>query len=295
MIDGKRQGQEITLNLNTPQGPYLHQHVTTDDGSPTLASTNAEGVTETMHHRGGALSETLYIYGPAITLAVSRPVARVMSLGLGLGYNEILAAALCPEECSLRMITFEMDPSLTESFLAWIHGSETSRHRAAYEWIENQLLTQHRPQSGAQSGNQPDAQRADFLSTLSASRPRERLRTWLRNGQFEVRGRFPEALATERFHAFLYDAFSRKMSDNLWSEFFLTQLLNRHAEADALFATYAATGDLRRALKKNQFEVIARKGFAGKKESLLGARGVFRDLGLARELALSPVLNESST
>lgn len=291
MIDGKRQDQEITLNLNTPQGPYLHRHVTTDDGSPTLASTNAEGITETMHHRGGALSETLYIYGPAITLAVSRPVARVMSLGLGLGYNEILAAALCPEECSLKMITFEMDPSLTEGFLAWIRGSEISPHRAAYEWIENQLLTQHRAQSDAQ----PAPQRAALSNTLSATRPRDRLRTWLNNGQFEVRGRFPEALATERFHAFLYDAFSRKMSENLWSEFFLTQLLNRHAEADALFATYAATGDLRRALKQNQFEVIARKGFAGKKESLLGARGVFRDLGLARELALSPVLNESST
>ncbi|MEO0336841.1 MAG: hypothetical protein AAF202_10620, partial [Pseudomonadota bacterium] len=74
--------------------PSKYRRLTTKDGSPTLEIT-VEGVNENMHNFHGAFSETDYIYGEALRWALASPVPtlRVLSVGLGLGYNEIMTAA----------------------------------------------------------------------------------------------------------------------------------------------------------------------------------------------------------
>ena len=67
----------------------------TEDGSQTLRLGLGEGASEAMHSLRGAFSETDYIYGEALRAALTRgwPL-NVLSMGLGLGYVELLSAAL---------------------------------------------------------------------------------------------------------------------------------------------------------------------------------------------------------
>lgn len=73
------------------------QFVLTKDGSPT-AFFDLEGSdgyqNEKMHHSAGAFQETIYVYGPALQWAfanIEKP--RILSLGTGIAYNEIISAA----------------------------------------------------------------------------------------------------------------------------------------------------------------------------------------------------------
>jgi hypothetical protein len=77
--------------------------VETADGS--LTACFGEG--ETMHSLRGAFNETVYIYGTALDRARSAATRssqlsfspRTLSLGLGLGYVEILSAAYALKSC----------------------------------------------------------------------------------------------------------------------------------------------------------------------------------------------------
>src|SRR5262249_23635737 len=102
------------------------QVVSTLDGSPTLRLFQDGKWTETMHSPKGAWSETLYIYADAMKAALEHgwPL-RVFSLGLGLGYNELVYAAHAVqlEESRLahcHMSSYEAVTFLSESFLHWI-------------------------------------------------------------------------------------------------------------------------------------------------------------------------------
>ena len=97
---------------------------TTSDGSPSLCIANSTGYTEKMHHSAGALSESIYIYYAALEAATQRqwPI-RALSLGLGLGYNEILVAAhAVKRNGSAVLYSFEIEPALIKSFLDWVHN-----------------------------------------------------------------------------------------------------------------------------------------------------------------------------
>ncbi len=77
------------------EAPLQFTFITTDDGSPSVRLGQGEGSSEAMHNLRGAFTETLYIYGHAIDLALaSNFEPRVLSLGLGLGYVETLSAGL---------------------------------------------------------------------------------------------------------------------------------------------------------------------------------------------------------
>ncbi len=68
------------------------QREITRDGSLTLRACGSDA--EAMHHSGGALDETLFVYGePLIEIfeRIHRP--RIFSLGLGVGYVEFVTAA----------------------------------------------------------------------------------------------------------------------------------------------------------------------------------------------------------
>jgi len=233
-----------------------HQPILTEDGSPSLQTTYDNGVTEKMHHFRGALTESVYVYLPAIEWALARNPAgtcRVMSLGLGLGYNELLSlGAAVRSGQELRIITFELDPVLIDQFNFWLMDSPASSWNSIYDSILKLVA---------------DSLDLDPGDLKSAARQAVARQIW------ELRGAFPKCLAiTDQFQAVLYDAFSAKMDEPLWRQEFLSEFLRAHAAPSCAFATYAATGALKRALKENGFLLEPKPGFGGKKECTFAIR-----------------------
>ena len=227
---------------------------TTEDGSPTLIWSRDDGYEEKMHHSGGALSESLFIYQTALREALARGwPGRVLSLGLGLGYNELIAAAefLKSGVEDWKLWSFEAEDSLRENFSGWLSGDAP------------ELAEIH----------------ADILRRIAASSgisPAE-LFTFAREGfdrgQLELRGRFPEDVAgVEGGTCVFYDAYSKKMDADLWEENSLAGRMAPLLAPGCVLSTYAATGSMNRALKTLGFRLLPRAGFLGKRESTLAIR-----------------------
>ena len=233
-----------------------HKPILTDDGSPSLVTTYENGVTEKMHHFRGALTESIYVYVPAIewSLGQARSPA-IMSLGLGLGYNELLAVAVGLQHEGpdrLRIVTFEADEKLRSSFVDWLLATHPTALDESYTAVLNQIAT---------------------AMTVPAHQLKETAADLYRSGAWELRGSYPECLSShDLFHGILYDAFSSKMDEPLWSEEHLRKFLTQHASPTCAFATYASTGNLKRSLRAHGFKMEFKPGFGGKKECTFATR-----------------------
>ncbi|MCB0356878.1 MAG: hypothetical protein KDD40_07720, partial [Bdellovibrionales bacterium] len=111
-----------------------YQLICTADGSPSLHWLDSG---EAMHNRQGALSESLAIYGECIKESILKNKhAHILSIGLGLAYNEIITSALClllkPKEIYIE--SFEAEDTLRESLLDWLTG-KTCQLFASYDYI----------------------------------------------------------------------------------------------------------------------------------------------------------------
>lgn len=224
----------------------------TADGSPTLRLHYENGVDgESMHHSGGAAAETEYIYKSVIETAVQRmPDLKLSVVGLGLGYIEISWAIACLKQKSnlqSRFISFETEDVLKNKFLTWMSNEDPAiyddvcRALGASEYIKQikEIL---------KSNREPAAFKGNLVSDYDKS---------------------------NSYNVICFDAFSKKTSEELWTEEFLTQFLARAAHSDCIFTTYACTGSLKRALKNNGFQLIDRLRFKSSRESTLAVRGVF--------------------
>jgi hypothetical protein len=231
--------------------------IITADGSPSLMIADSTGYVEKMHHTAGAMTETVYIYGSALneTLDQGWPL-HVLSLGLGLGYNELLVAGTaCArgiQPSSVRLYSFESESLLSQSFLNWVKGAG-SDFSELYADI-----------------------RARIAKELSVNE--NELCRWLKECHgmhtWQIRGAFPtDAEGVHSITCILYDAFSNKMTPELWSEEVLTGAMTAICAPTCVFATYASTGNLKRAFKKTGFGFVKRRGFAGRRESSLAIRG----------------------
>jgi hypothetical protein len=223
----------------------------TQDGSPSLKEI------ECMHHRAGAYSETQYIYGEAIrkALALQIPKYSVLVVGLGLGYIELIAMGeylkLVESSPNLpfRMVSFESDIFLKESFLAWLTDQIQETHPLfkVYQNIGNFIDQKYNLNSIKQA--------------LSKAYNRQE---WICEALLKK-----ETIPSEQFHLILFDAFSSKSTPELWSEEFLTTALKRLSASTCVFSTYACTGILKRTLKSCNYEVLIRAGFFGKRDATL--------------------------
>lgn len=228
----------------------------TADGSPSLRVANSDGYVEKMHHSDGALSESLYIYGEAVDEIIKhRWPLRVLSLGLGLGYNELIVAAKAVQSGVLPqnslLYSFEIEPLLRESFLNWVLG-QPGAFQELYDLILQSLA------AGIQM--KTDA-----------------ILDWLKQAYqsdcWRIRASFPnEAHDVKEMTCMLYDAFSNKMSPELWTEEVITSQLQNLCAETCVFSTYAATGALNRALRTTGFQKQERPGFSGKRESTFAIR-----------------------
>lgn len=240
----------------------------TADGSPTLRHIEALPGWETgesMHHSGGALEETLIVYGEPlkeIFAKVDRP--HILSLGLGMGYVELVTAAEAMKQGkTCEIYTLESVQALIDVFEKNLLG----------EWPEGEIKT----------GLDEVIQKVAEARGLAPKDLKEFMAQMVRDGSWVCAGALSaDRMPTRRFHGILYDAFSAKTNPELWTEDFLNRFVAECTEQDCLFSTYACTGALKRALRGGGFEVIQRDGFKGKRHSTLGRRGVFR---MAQEIA----------
>lgn len=213
----------------------------TGDGSPSL-----RGDSEPMHHLGGAYSETQYIYGDALRRLTQWPELtpwKVLVVGLGLGYIELLAMAeAIKNNKPLHLLSYEIKPELVEAFLGWLKGERLEPvYDRLYEFY------------------QKDYPNLDLKTALYKAHL---------EGHWEIRGALEEkSLPSSNYQALLFDAFSGKTTPELWTPEFLAEFLRCVVKEPTVFATYACTGTLRRTLQAAGFAVEKRPGFLGKRDS----------------------------
>ena len=258
--------QTVTLN------GVAYQFITTEDGSPSIRmwGTSSDGTMppEAMHHCAGALSESLYIYGSLLEglRAHGWWPPRILSIGLGCGYNEWIALAMMlhlqhsrnghtaesADPC-LYLESFEADSHLRETFQTWLIDKNILHEQITdpFSILFNDVLT-----------------RIAAHFELEA----EQLKNWGRElyegHQWIVRDRLDSKTHFERkFNAIFFDAFSTKANPKLWSDEFFDGFFLAAADVNCGFSTYAATGRLNRALKRAGFTLVPCQGFSGKRES----------------------------
>lgn len=254
--------QEISAEANKK---FIFE--TTADESPTVrivsepVTSSAEGdLSEAMHSLKGAFSETVYIYGTAIETALTKGFQpSVLSMGLGLGYVELLAAGLFLKNGVLPHaggVSFEIIPELRAWFQSWLAG-DSAALPAEFHRTYDEI-----------------ARRTAVHLAVDADEIRSALAGLVR----EKRWRIEEALTTRtvfqvRFGCICFDAFSSKTTPDLWTEEFLKNFLAAAADERCVLSTYACTGALKRALRDAGFSLDIRMGFASKRDSTFAVRG----------------------
>lgn len=238
----------------------------TGDGSPSLRLLQSVDASkdrgESMHHSGGACSETLMIYGEPIAQVfqkIQKP--HFLVVGLGLGYIELviareaLRAGKEPEEVGL-ITSYESVPELREFFFLWLEDQKESLHAevwTTYEQVLEQVIRG---------------------TELSPGKLKFFLRKHFKNVSDIQTALNADVVLPSKYHCILYDAFSSKTSPHLWEEEFLNYILKTGTFENSLLSTYACKGTLKRALKQQGFEVILREGFQGKRNSTLGLKNI---------------------
>jgi len=228
----------------------------TEDGSPSLRDLHVP-TKEAMHHSGGAWSESLYIYAEALSLfqskfqrSIKEPFC-VASIGLGLGYNELMTLSALNGSDFGQILSFEKNELLEESLLSWL-AERPSPFSELYDHVFN--LCQHR-WKGTPS-------KARMLSFINEKR-------WFFAGPLESPW---GGIKAPKSHLIYYDAFSKKSNDALWDYNFLESFLRERADRPCVFASYACTGALNKVLDQLQFTRLEKPGFHGKRNSTLAWR-----------------------
>ncbi len=230
----------------------------TGDGSPTLVFSRADGYVEKMHHAQGALSESIYIYHHAVMqiLLTDNP-PQILSLGLGMGYNEFLTMAEFYRAgvSNYKVWSFENIPALREGFRSWIKNDPLTELTKVVDQVARMVCTHF-------------------------SIPLEILRTFmlegLNDGRLQLRGSFPEDSQNVQANVVFYDAYSRKMDEALWAEDNLVSSMENVLLPECMFASYAANGSLNRSLRRLGFRPKKMPGFKGKRESTMAFRSQVR-------------------
>ena len=225
----------------------------TSDGSWTL---RLEAGAEAMHSAHGAFAESLLVYGRTMEETIARGwEPRILSVGLGLGYAELLAAGFALRAGVAQALTGESLESLDilrERFQDWLFSTPDVAFAKAYD----DALARTAGALGVGS--------EQIRATLAAA---------IREGRWILRGPLSDSTEfTRPFRCVCYDAFSSKTAPELWTEAFLTSFLAKATGPCCLFSTYACTGPLKRGLKTAGFAVTVLPGFGGKRDRVRAVR-----------------------
>lgn len=223
--------------------PSNTEIITTRDGSPTVKLYCGES----MHSHAGALGESLYIYGEALTWAfnnIAEP--HLMSVGLGLGYNEFIATALAiKNKKSIFIDSFEVIPELKYNFINSL--------KLSHEGLLTDILYKVAKHFEIEI-NDLKIKLLEFIETK----------------KIQISDDVASA-PLKKYDLIFYDSFSQKTSPELWSDEFLNSVIDRLKPTSAI-TTYACVSRFNRLLKAQNFEVTKRPGFASKRDCTFAYR-----------------------
>ena len=251
----------------------------TEDGSPTLEMSGLWS--EAMHSRVGALSESLFIYGEALkSLKDLKVDARILSVGLGVGYNEWISAAEFPDGLGKTggLTSYEISETLRGNFLDLLEISAKSDQNSFFEYLRLQTNSAESPSSvGSKAVTAAQAAAAAAVANhygVSVQVLAQRLLSWRKLGLWQMREVFgPSSLTAEdNYSCVLFDPFSGFSQPELWSPEALEMFFGSAFRPVAVFTTYAATGELKRVLRRHGFDIVRSKGFGNKRESTLAVK-----------------------
>lgn len=222
-----------------------------------------------MHNSKGAWSETLHVYLPAIIGSHSIPrndeTWRVTSIGLGLGYNEILTAAWALKNerspSHVKIFSFESQYPLRQAFEAFFCATMSNKLdtdlRHAY---------QHICQTVCAYLELNVSSLVAYIAALIESRALEL------HGALNLELIKNSNKAEYQSHCVLFDAFSPESSPDLWQINLLESIVNTYCSPSCYFASYASRTALKRILKSHSFNLQKSSGFAGKRERTFARR-----------------------
>ncbi len=216
--------------------------VKTGDGSPTLKP-RAVG-SEWMHSKAGAWSETEYVYGHLLDKALpsSTRSMRILVMGLGLGYIELLALKKSLSiNIPIEITSFEVESDLMDFFInKTLHGQGD---------LAEYLI--------AKDSN------VDWSSVF-----RHGLELHKSSKLIFKSNILTEVSDKDQCQVLAYDAYSSGAQAELWTEDFLIHLLKTIMDPDRFYlSTYAASSNLKRAAQALGLKLVRRAGFAHKRES----------------------------
>ena len=224
----------------------------TGDGSPTLRH---KLLGESMHHSHGAAAETWYIYGQVMQQVLQAAASedrtmQICNVGLGLGYIEMAFASLNHNCQDFQFDSFETVQDLQKNFKSWYQQS-------VGEWDQVYALA------------------CTKLSCAGVAISEPALKAQLQLSQINYHDDILNFTQGRQWNIVCFDAFSKKSGENLWTKTFFDKFLGNFTASDCVFTTYACTSILNEALINNNFTLIKRSGFSGKRECTLAVRGNF--------------------
>lgn len=234
------------------------QFVLTKDGSPT-AFFDLEGSdgfqNEKMHHLAGAFQETIYIYGPATQWGFANmEKPRILSLGTGLAYNEIVSAAFSILfDQPFQIVSYEKNNDLNDSLIAWL--TKPNSNAIVPPDIYDLIL-----------------QKTSELFEIPEKEIKDKLVSLYESGDFQIKGAW-DSTDKSKYNVIFFDFFSGKAMEAFWTQEFLDSCIADNSDEKCAFATYACTGNLRRALLASNYKYFKRPGYAWKKNSTFACRG----------------------
>ena len=245
--------------------------IETADGSDSLLyrTIGTSEWTEPMHSSKGAWSETLCVYEPALRqsleLIKNGETWCVASIGLVLGYNELICAALALKanlpSRQLKLTSFESQMAFRKSFI------EAFGHHHSHTC----------PQALLGSYERMTALICNFIG-VSTNSFRAYIGELLTHNSLELHGAFegvknsPETHVKNLHSCVLFDAFSPESSPDLWTPDVLTNLVDSLCGQSCIFASYASRTVLKKILKERGFTLEKFPGFAGKRERTYARR-----------------------
>lgn len=245
-----------------------YRFIATNDNTPSLIIGALHQPTEAMHNSAGALSESLFIYGELLQETLRRGwKPQILSIGLGCGYNEWITLAMTekilPNDFYLE--SFEANPLLRESFIEWLsrNPSESAVSMESELTVKSEILFLFKTVLHLVAAHFQQSPLALFEKGRKLFTDKQ----WIFREQLSA-----DTIFNKKFNTVYFDAFSGKTTPELWNEAFLDTFLEAATDTHCGLASYAATGQLRRSLKKAGFNAESRPGFAGKRESTYAFR-----------------------